>query len=50
VEILQDAELRDRYRTSALAFARSITWEEAAETTVAVLEKAVRERRGKSGK
>lgn len=39
---LTDPALRERYRENALAFARSLTWDDTARATVEVLEKAVR--------
>lgn len=39
--ILADADLRDRYRTAALAFAKSLTWEETANATVTTLERII---------
>lgn len=39
--ILKDDELRSRYREASIEFARSFTWEETAERTIALLEETV---------
>lgn len=41
LRILQDDELRERYRRNALEFARSLTWEKTAQITLETLQKAV---------
>lgn len=42
IRILQDDLLRNRYREAALEFAGSLTWDNTAQITVDVLEKAIR--------
>lgn len=43
LNVLGDADLRQRLGTNALAFARSITWDDTAAATVRVLEQAIRD-------
>ena len=41
LRILRDDELRDRYRSSALTFAQSLTWEKTTQMTLATLQKSI---------
>ena len=41
IRILCDNELRDRYRSNALTFAQSLTWEKTAQITLATLDRIV---------
>ncbi len=41
VRLLDDDELRERFRHNALEFARSLTWEKTAATIAAVIERAI---------
>jgi len=48
--VLHDNELRERLSRDAIAFARSITWDDTAQATVQVLEEAVRGKRRQKAK
>ncbi|MEP7220220.1 MAG: glycosyltransferase family 4 protein [Bacteroidota bacterium] len=50
LRILHDRELRDRYTASAMEFARSITWDDTARATIAMLEDVVGNYRATHGK
>ncbi len=43
LRILEDDDLRDRYRTASIGFARSFTWDETARRTIELLERVVAE-------